>query len=136
PQETIKKLIGYTGPIEIVEHHVSHAASSYYFSGFEEAAILTIDGVGDWATTTYGWGKGTCIERFEQVDFPDSLGFLYSAITGYLGFEVNEGEYKVMGLAPYGQPLYVDKIHRLVEVGPKGQYHLYMQYFGFLNKES
>lgn len=75
PQQIIRTLFGYEGPVEIVEHHLSHAASSYYFSGFQEAAILTVDGVGDWATTTYGSANGPLIERFEQVDFPDSLGF-------------------------------------------------------------
>lgn len=136
PQQIIRKVFGYEGPIEVVEHHLSHAASSYYFSGFDEAAILTIDGVGDWATTTYGWGKGAGIQRFEQVDFPDSLGFFYSAITGYLGFEVNEGEYKVMGLAPYGQPLYVDKVRKLIQVTSEGQYRLNRKYFAFLNEDS
>ena len=86
PEQIIRTAIGYEGPIEIVDHHLSHAASSYYFSGFDEAAIMTVDGVGDWPTTTYGYGKEDHIERFEQVDFPDSLGFFYSAITGYLGF--------------------------------------------------
>jgi carbamoyltransferase len=136
PQQVIRKLFGYEGPIEIVEHHLSHAASSYYFSGFDEAAILTIDGVGDWATTTYGSGQGGHIGRFEQVDFPDSLGFFYSAITGYLGFEVNEGEYKVMGLAPYGRPLYADKVRKLIEMRSEGQYRLNMEYFAFLNDDS
>src|SRR5215213_4740464 len=91
PTQMIAEILGYEGPIVAFDHHLSHAASSYYFSGFDESAILTVDGVGDWATTTYGCGKGPHIERFEQVDFPDSLGFFYSAITGYLGFEVNEG---------------------------------------------
>lgn len=136
PQQIIRTLFGYEGPVEIVEHHLSHASSSYYFSGFEEAAILTVDGVGDWATTTYGSAKGPLIERFEQVDFPDSLGFFYSAITGYLGFEVNEGEYKVMGLAPYGQPTLVDKIRKLIETNSEGQYRLKMQYFAFLQHDS
>jgi carbamoyltransferase len=134
PVQIIRTLFGYKGPIEIVEHHLSHAASSYYFSGFEEAAILTVDGVGDWATTTYGSGEGSTIRRFEQVDFPHSLGFFYSAITAYLGFEVNEGEYKVMGLAPYGQPTLVGKIRRLIETVSAGQYWLNMQYFAFLSR--
>lgn len=136
PQKNIAQFLGYDGRIEIVEHHLSHAASSYHFSGFEEAAILTVDGVGDWSTTTYGWGKGPHIERFEQVDFPDSLGFFYSAITGYLGFEVNEGEYKVMGLAPYGEPVYAGQMRKLIEVTSQGQYHLNMKYFGFLREDS
>jgi carbamoyltransferase len=136
PQEIIRTLFGYKGPVEIVDHHLSHAASSYYFSGFQEAAILTVDGVGDWATTTYGSGNGPLIERFEQVDFPDSLGFFYSAITGYLGFEVNEGEYKVMGLAPYGEPKYAGKIRKLIETNSDGQYRLNMRYFAFLQQDS
>lgn len=135
PQDFIRRF-GFDGPIEVVDHHLSHAASTYYFSGFDEAAILTVDGVGDWPTTTYGFGRGTEIERFEQVDFPDSLGFFYSAITGYLGFEVNEGEYKVMGLAPYGRPVYADCIRKLIEVGPEGQYRLDLKYFSFLKEDS
>jgi carbamoyltransferase len=135
PQHAIRQLLGYEGPIEIADHHLSHAASSYYFSGFEEAAILTVDGVGDWPTTTYGVGRGAEIQRFEQVDFPHSLGFFYSAITSYLGFEVNEGEYKVMGLAPYGKPRYVDHLRQLVESGPGGQYRLNLKYFAFLNED-
>ena len=135
PQEMIRDALGFDGRVEIFDHHLSHAASSYYFSGFDESAILTVDGVGDWATTTYGYGKGSQIERFEQVDFPDSLGFFYSAITGYLGFEVNEGEYKVMGLAPYGEPEYADQIRKLVEVTSEGQYRLNMKYFGFLTDD-
>ncbi len=136
PQEVIRKLFGYNGHIEILDHHLSHAASAYYFSGFDDAAILTVDGVGDWPTTTYGSGKGAHIERFEQVDFPDSLGFFYSAITGYLGFEVNEGEYKVMGLAPYGEPIYADQIRKLIELNSDGQYRLNMKYFAFLTEDS
>jgi carbamoyltransferase len=135
PQQVIRKTLGYDGPIEIADHHMSHAASSYYFSGFEESAILTVDGVGDWPTTTYSAGRGPHIERFEQVDFPDSLGFFYSALTSYLGFEVNDGEYKVMGLAPYGKPLYVDQLRDLVEPGPGGQYRLNMKYFAFLTED-
>jgi carbamoyltransferase len=135
-EEQIRRLTGFDGAVEIVDHHLSHAASSFFFSGFDEAAILTVDGVGDWPTTTYGSGHGPHIERFEQVDFPDSLGFLYSAITGYLGFEVNEGEYKVMGLAPYGEPRYVDRLWRLVETRPDGQFRLDLKYFGFLTGDT
>jgi carbamoyltransferase len=135
PQQMIREILGYERRIEIFDHHLSHAASSYYFSGFEDAAILTVDGVGDWATTTYGSGRGPNIERFEQVDFPDSLGFFYSAITGYLGFEVNEGEYKVMGLAPYGEPEYADRIRKLIDVTSEGQYRLNLKYFGFLTED-
>jgi carbamoyltransferase len=136
PHEQIRRQLGYDGPIETSDHHLSHAASSYYFSGFEEAAILTVDGVGEWATTSYSAGKGARLERFEQVDFPDSLGFFYSAVTSYLGFEVNEGEYKVMGLAPYGEPCYVEQLRNLVQVTSEGQYHLNMKYFAFLTEDS
>lgn len=127
----IREVLGYTGPVEIVEHHLSHAASSYYFSGFDEAAILTVDGVGEWATTTYGVGKREKIELFEQVDFPNSIGLLYSTITSYLGFAVNSDEYKVMGLAPYGKPVYVDKIRKLITLQDNGQYALDMNFFDF-----
>lgn len=136
PQQVMRRVFGFRGPIEIVDHHLSHAASSFFYSGFDEAAILTVDGVGDWATTTYGAGSGAQITRIEQVDFPDSLGFFYSAVTGYLGFEVNEGEYKVMGLAPYGEPRYTDEIRQLIELAPAGQYRLNMEYFAFLTEES
>jgi len=136
PQQMIRRLSGFEGPIEIVAHHLSHAASSYYFSGFTEAAILTVDGVGDWPTTAYGRAQGREIELFEHVDFPDSLGFFYSAITSYLGFEVNEGEYKVMGLAPYGSPAYVKELSRLIRTAPGGRYHLEPEYFAFLREDS
>ena len=136
PQEIIRCVTGYTGPVEIVDHHLSHAASSFYFSGFEEAAILTVDGVGDWPTTTYNQASRGQIARLEQVDFPHSLGFFYSAITSYLGFEVNEGEYKVMGLAPYGKPSYVRELNELIECLPGGQYRLRLRYFSFLTTES
>jgi carbamoyltransferase len=135
PQQVIRKTLGYEGPIEVADHHLSHAASSYYFSGFPEAAILTVDGVGDWSTTTYGLGRGAHIERFEQVDFPDSLGFFYSAITSYLGFEINDGEYKVMGLAPYGKAVFVDQLHELLEPGVGGKYRLNLKYFAFLTED-
>lgn len=135
PETEIRLLTGYDGPIEIVDHHLSHAASAYFFSGFEEAAILTIDGVGEWPTTTYNSGNGAEIERLGQVDFPDSLGMFYSAVTGYLGFEVNEGEYKVMGLAPYGQPNYVKEVSQLIEDGPGGEYRLNLKYYSFLQED-
>jgi carbamoyltransferase len=135
PQEAIRLTLGYEGPVEIVDHHLSHAASAYYFSGFDDAAILTVDGVGDWPTTTYSRASGATIERFESVDFPDSLGLFYSTITGYLGFEVNEGEYKIMGLAPYGKPLYADALRPLIQMGPAGQYKLDMRYFAYLYKD-
>ena len=131
--DQIRELLGYEGLIKNFDHHLSHAASSYFFSGFEEAAILTVDGVGEWATTTYGRGEGDRLDLFEEVHFPNSLGLLYSTITSFLGFGVNDGEYKVMGLAPYGEPRFIDQINALVANGPAGQYQLKMEYFNFVN---
>jgi carbamoyltransferase len=132
PERAIREGLGWDGPILFYRHHLSHAASSFLFSGFPEAAILTVDGVGEWATTTYGTGRGTAIELFEEVRFPHSLGLLYATLTAYLGFEVNDGEYKVMGLAPYGEPRHVDRVRKLVASGPGGQYRLNMEYFDFV----
>ena len=101
PEKAIRENLGFEGKIVFIDHHMSHAASSFLFSGFQDAAILTVDGVGEWATTTYSTGSQNKIEIFEEVEFPNSLGLLYSAITNYLGFKVNNGEYKVMGLAPF-----------------------------------
>ena len=131
PKREIREILGYEGPIEYVGHHQAHAASSFYYSGFDEAAILTVDGVGEWDTTSFGRGNGKGLEILETVEFPHSLGLLYSTITGYLGFEVNEGEYKVMGLAPYGQPRHIDLIRKLIINQPGGQYLLDLQYFDF-----
>jgi carbamoyltransferase len=113
-------------------HHESHAASAFYWSGFPEAAILTVDGVGEWDTTTYGRGAGANLEVFDRVEFPHSLGLLYSTLTSYLGFEVNDGEYKVMGLAPYGEPRYVDRVRRLVSSLDGGRFELDLRYFDFI----
>jgi carbamoyltransferase len=113
------------------EHHLSHAASAYLCSPFDESAILTVDGVGEWVTATYGIGKGNDIRLFKQMDFPHSIGLLYSAFTAFLGFEVNEGEYKVMGMAPYGVPRYVDKVWKLVHQNADGSFSLDMDYFSF-----
>ncbi len=133
PARQIRESLGFQGATMFVDHHESHAASSFFYSGFREAAIMTFDGVGEWATTTYGHGHGDAIDIFEEVHFPHSLGLLYSAVTNYLGFGVNDGEYKVMGLAPYGNPVHVDRIGKLVRVGPKGQYRLDTRYFEFSN---
>lgn len=135
PEREIRELLGYEGPIKYYEHHLSHAASSYYYSGFNTAATMTVDGVGEWATTTYGRGKGHELSLFEEVRFPDSLGLLYSTITSYLGFKVNDGEYKVMGLAPYGKATYLDKIFSLIKSGQKGTYQLDQAYFDFIKGE-
>jgi carbamoyltransferase len=132
PEREIRELLGFEGDIKFYEHHQSHAASTYYYSGFDASAILTVDGVGEWATTTYGVGNGAGMKLFEEVQFPHSIGLLYSTMTNYLGFEVNEGEYKVMGLAPYGKPLYADKIRKLIRMGEKGQFELEMKYYDFL----
>lgn len=127
-----KSLGGYKGSILFPEHHLSHAASAFYPSPYEEAAILTMDGVGEWATTSFGVGKGRNIELWADINFPHSLGLLYSAFTYYLGFKVNSGEYKVMGLAPYGEPKFVDVIKReLVDIREDGSFHLNMKYFNY-----
>jgi carbamoyltransferase len=113
------------------EHHLSHAASAFLCSPFDEAAILTIDGVGEWVTATSGVGYGNQIKLQKQIEFPHSIGLLYSAFTAFLGFEVNEGEYKVMGMAPYGQPRYVDKVWKLIHQNQDGSFTLNMDYFCF-----
>jgi carbamoyltransferase len=135
PEMSIRERLGYEGPIYFYDHHLSHAASAYYYSGWQDAAIMTIDGVGEWATTTYGKGRGSEIKLWEEVNFPHSLGLLYATLTAYLGFRVNDGEYKVMGLAAYGQPRYVEQLSRLVESAENGQYRLNMTYFDFLQGE-
>lgn len=119
------------GKVLFSEHHLSHAASAFLCSPFEEAAILTVDGVGEWVTSTCGTGRGNDIHLIKQMEFPHSLGLLYSAFTAFLGFEVNEGEYKVMGMAPYGQPRYVDKVWKIVQANGDGSFSLDMHYFCF-----
>lgn len=135
-ENEVEQKLGFQGPIMYIPHHLSHAASSFFYSGFEESAILTTDGVGEWATTTYGTGRGKDIDLFEEVIFPHSIGLLYSSITAYLGFSVNDGEYKVMGLAPYGTPKYLEQFYQLLVTKPAGQYELNMQYFDFSNQHS
>jgi carbamoyltransferase len=130
--QIIKKKLDYDGPIIFAEHHISHAASAFLVSPFEEAAILTMDGVGEWDTTTFGYGKGTDIQLLKTIMFPHSLGLFYSAFTYYLGFRVNSAEYKVMGLAPYGTPKYYDLImQNLIDVKEDGSFHLDMEYFTY-----
>src|SRR5205809_2543210 len=124
---------GYRGELLYAEHHESHAASAFFPSPFEEAAILTVDGVGEWATASFGVGKRNDFELFEELHWPDSLGLLYSAFTYFTGFKVNSGEYKVMGLAPYGEPRYVDVIRReLVDLREDGSFTLNQKYFNYL----
>lgn len=113
------------------EHHLSHAASTFLCSPFDEAAVLTVDGVGEWATASSGIGKGNEIKINHEIRFPHSLGLLYSVFTAFLGFEVNEGEYKVMGMAPYGQPRYVDKVEKLYRLENDGGFRLNMDYFAY-----
>ncbi len=114
------------------EHHQSHAASAFYPSPFEEAAVLTIDGVGEWATTSVGVGRGRELQMLKELHFPHSLGLLYSAFTYYTGFKVNSGEYKVMGLAPYGEPKYVQLIiDHLLDLKADGSLRLNMEYFDY-----
>ena len=129
--KVLKAEIGYSGPVLYSEHHLSHAASAFYASGWEEAAILTVDGVGEWATSSWGIGRGTDIQLLGETRFPHSLGLLYSAITYYLGFKVNSAEYKVMGLAPYGAPRFVDQFRQLIAIAPDGTFRLDMTYFEF-----
>ncbi|MFN7974452.1 MAG: carbamoyltransferase [Acidobacteriota bacterium] len=132
-REIEKRIKDYGGEILFVEHHLSHAASAFMVSPFQDAAILTIDGVGEWATSSMGVGRGSSIELTHEIRFPHSLGLLYSAFTYYLGFKVNSAEYKVMGLAPYGEPKYVDTILKeLVEVRDDGSFRLNLDYFCYM----
>jgi carbamoyltransferase len=127
-------LSDYDGPVMYAEHHESHAASAFFPSPFDQAAILTMDGVGEWATTSIGVGRGADMELVREIHWPDSLGLLYSAFTYYTGFKVNSGEYKVMGLAPYGQPKYVDLILKhLVDLKEDGSFRLNQEYFNYLS---
>jgi carbamoyltransferase len=131
-REAVRKALGYSGPVLFSEHHLSHAASAFYPSPFNEAAILTVDGVGEWATTTIGAGRGSEIQLLSEQRFPHSLGLLYSAFTSYTGFKVNSGEYKLMGLAPYGEPRYVETILReLVDLKPDGSFRIDGRYFDY-----
>lgn len=130
--DLLKREIGYAGELIFPEHHQSHAASAFYPSPFEEAAILTLDGVGEWATTTWGVGTQNKIDLQYELRFPHSLGLLYSAFTYYTGFKVNSGEYKVMGLAPYGEPKFVKHIYdHLLDLKPDGSFRMNMEYFNY-----
>lgn len=132
-ERQLRDALRYDGPILFAEHHESHAASAFFPSPFREAAILTLDGVGEWATTSMGVGRDNDIEIFKELHWPDSLGLLYSAFTYYTGFKVNSGEYKVMGLAPYGEPKYVDLIYReLIDLREDGSFTLNQKYFDYL----
>lgn len=131
-KELIKKELGYEGVMIFPEHHESHAASAFFPSPYKEAAILTMDGVGEWTTASFGVGEGNTIKLKAEIRFPHSLGLLYSAFTYYTGFKVNSGEYKVMGLAPYGRPVYRDLIMReLLDLKEDGSFKLNMKYFNY-----
>jgi carbamoyltransferase len=135
--EVIRNALGHSEvPLLFSQHHLSHAASAFYPSPFERAAVLAMDGVGEWATTSLSVGDGNDLEIVAQIDYPHSLGLLYSAFTFYCGFKVNSGEYKLMGLAPYGEPRYESLIRdHLIEFAADGSYHLDMSYFGYLDSD-
>lgn len=131
--KVINREIGYEGEVLFTEHHEAHQASAFYPSPYNEAAILTIDGVGEWATASYGYGEGKDITILKELHFPDSLGLLYSAFTYFTGFRVNSGEYKLMGLAPYGEPKYKNKIlSELIDLKDDGSLRLNLSFFDFL----
>ena len=131
-KDLIRKLLKFDKEIIFPEHHESHAASAFFPSPFKEAAILTMDGVGEWTTTSFGVGKDNDINLQSEINFPHSLGLLYSAFTYYIGFRVNSGEYKLMGLAPYGEPKYVDLIKKeLIDIKPDGSFRLNLKYFNY-----
>ena len=131
-KELIRNELDYDSRIIFPEHHMSHAASGFFASPYQEAAFLTMDGVGEWATTSYGTGKGNEVQMLAEIQFPHSLGLLYSAFTYYTGFRVNSGEYKVMGLAPYGEPKYKDLIlENLIDVQDDGSFKMNMDYFNY-----
>ncbi len=131
-QDIIKKELNFSGEIIFPEHHESHAASAFFPSPFDKAAFLTLDGVGEWATSSYGIGNGIKVEIIAEQHFPHSIGLLYSAFTYYTGFKVNSGEYKVMGLAPYGEPKFVKTIYdNLIDLKEDGSFRMNMEYFDY-----
>jgi carbamoyltransferase len=133
-KEIIRSVLSYHGPVLFTPHHLSHAASAFYPSPYDDAAILTVDGVGEWATSTCGLGSGSEVNIMKEMHFPNSLGLLYSAFTYFCGFKVNSGEYKLMGLAPYGRPVYADLIREhIVDVHEDGTVDLNMKCFGFID---
>lgn len=131
-RRTIGEALSWPGPVLFAEHHESHMAASFYASPFDRAAALTVDGVGEWVTTAWGQGEGNQLRLRQELHFPHSLGLVYSALTSYLGFRVNTGEYKVMGLAPYGEPTYVDAIlSHVVDLRPDGSFRLDLSHFDY-----
>jgi len=134
-EKMIRKKIKYKGQVLFVPHHLSHAASCFLVSPFKESAIITCDGVGEWNTTTIGYGKDNSIRLLKEIDFPHSLGLLYSTFTAYLGFEVNNDEYKVMGLAAYGKPTLYEQFKQVIDIKEDGSFKLDMKYFSYEHKE-
>jgi len=133
-KEQIEAMLNCEVPIYFARHHYSHAASAFFPSPFDKAAVLCVDGVGEWATTSLGLGSGSELNILKEIRYPHSLGLLYSAFTYYCGFKVNSGEYKLMGLAPYGQPIYADKIKdHLIDIKPDGSFRLDLDFFAFHN---
>ncbi len=131
-RNTIRRELDYSGEMLFSTHHLSHASAAFFPSPFDKAAFITVDGVGEWATTTYGVGEGNKVRILKEINFPHSLGLLYSAFTYFTGFKVNSGEYKLMGLAPYGEPRYVDLIKReLIDIRDDGSFRLNMRYFDY-----
>ena len=129
--KTIKKKLKYKGDILFIDHHLAHATSSFLVSPFKEAAILTVDGVGEWTTTAIGYGKENEIGLLKEIKFPHSLGLLYSTVTAHLGFSVNNSEYKIMSLAAYGNPVYYDKFMKIIDLKEDGSYRLDMDFFDY-----
>ncbi len=131
-----EEVLGCKSRLLVTNHHMAHAASCFYPSPYEEAAILTVDGVGEWATCSLGHGRGNRIELLQEIHYPHSLGLLYSGFTYYCGFKVNSGEYKLMGLAAYGQPKYADTIREhLIDILEDGSFRLDTSYFGYLDRQ-
>jgi len=131
-KEQIEQMLNCEVPIYFARHHYSHAASAFFPSPFDKAAVLCVDGVGEWATTSLGLGNGSELNILKEIRYPHSLGLLYSAFTYYCGFKVNSGEYKLMGLAPYGQPVYAEKIKdHLIDIKPDGSFRLNLDFFAF-----
>ncbi len=131
----IRKKLGWKGKVIFIRHHESHAASAFFPSPFKEAAVLTVDGVGEWTTASYGVGKGNRMEVWKEIRFPHSIGLFYSMVTGYLGFKVNSDEYKVMGLASYGKPTYYGKMKEVLRTFDDGSYENNLGYFDYMSLE-
>ena len=132
--QLIQEELGCDVPVLFGDHHESHAASAFYPSPYAEAAIMTLDGVGEWTTTSYGFGRGAEIHTLADIKFPHSLGLLYSAFTYFTGFKVNSGEYKLMGLAPYGEPKYVDRmLDNIIDLKEDGSFKLNTRYFNYIS---